>query len=234
MKEGEVDRKRVVERVADHLERGSGPRLLMFGIVFATAIAGFFASVGLLRIGIVSMWLRYALSIVLAYAVFLFQIWLWVLHRRGVKVDAELDAVPDQVDPELAGHSSHFDASPTAGSGGGVPLDLDDLLVVVVFVAAVACACIAALYVVYTAPSLLAEVLLDGVLSAGLYRRFRRVERREWLTSAVVRTRVPVIVTALFFIVAGATGQWYAPQAVSIGGVWRRYAEKHAYDGEQP
>jgi hypothetical protein len=227
MKDVEVDRRRAVERLADHLERWSGPRFLMFWIVVATGIAGFFASVGLLRIGIVWMSVRYALAIVVAYAIFLFLIWLWVLHRRGVEAK-EIDDVVDGGEPDLRGHSSHFDArSPSGDSGGGLDLDLGDLVVIVAFVAAVACACIAALYVVYTAPALLAEVLLDGVLSAGLYRRFRRVERREWLTSAVVRTRVPVIVTALFFIAAGAVGQWYAPGAVSFGGVWRHLTDNH-------
>lgn len=97
----------------------------------------------------------------------------------------------------------------------------DELAVVAILVAATCGGIILACYVVYIAPGLLAEVLLDGTLSCGLYRRLRGVDRRHWLESAIRRTWVPAAAVALSFAIAGGAMHWYAPEATSIGEVWR-------------
>lgn len=77
------------------------------------------------------------------------------------------------------------------------------------------------LFLVYSAPVLFAELLVDGVLSAGLYNRLRSVDRRHWLETALRRTALPFVLTAA--VVTGA-GFWmgsYAPGAHSLGEVLR-------------
>ncbi|MEX2394925.1 MAG: hypothetical protein WD826_10655 [Actinomycetota bacterium] len=65
-------------------------------IVICTGGAGFFASAGLLTIGVTSMAVRYALALVGAYVVFLLLIRLWVeLHRRGVELNPDLLDIAD-------------------------------------------------------------------------------------------------------------------------------------------
>ena len=63
------------------------------------------------------------------------------------------------------------------------------------------------LFVVYSAPTLFAELLLDGVLAAGLYRRLSRVERRHWLETALRRTFWPFLLTAGLAAVLGVVMQ---------------------------
>ncbi len=85
-------------------------------------------------------------------------------------------------------------------------------------VALVGAAC-AALWMVWTAPALFAELLLDIGLAAGLYRRLRAVKGDHWLRTAIRRTAGPFVAVALLFALAGAVMQSYAPGAKSIGEV---------------
>ena len=73
--------------------------------------------------------------------------------------------------------------------------------------------------VIALAPELLAEVFLDGVLSAALYRRLRRIEGGHWIKTVFARTRAPFLWALLFFAFVGVLLQHYAPEAASIGGV---------------
>lgn len=123
------------------------------------------------------------------------------------------------VDPRpLAVSASPPTPSAPAAEGGGfdLDLDLDDGLVIVPIAAAVAAA-LASLYVIYAAPALFAELLVDGLVVSALYRRMRHVERRHWLRCVVRKTWLPALLTALAFAVAGHVMQKTVPGARSIG-----------------
>ena len=100
---------------------------------------------------------------------------------------------------------------------GAIPLAL--ALLVAVLAAALL---FATLYIVYLAPALFAELLVDGALSASLYRRMRGLQTRHWLESAVRRTVVPFVVTALSLGAIGYAFQLYAPQAHTLGEVLKQ------------
>jgi hypothetical protein len=120
--------------------------------------------------------------------------------------------------------SSGMGSSASGGSssgGGDVGGCLDEGIWIVIAIAAVAGALIAILYVVYVAPALLAEILVDGVLVAGLYKKLKGVEQRHWLRAAVRKTILPALIAALLFSLAGYALQKAAPKARSIGEVWR-------------
>jgi len=119
-------------------------------------------------------------------------------------------------------------------SGGGLfdslnfdlGLDLDgEGCAVLLALAALALAALAGLvvsvYVVYAAPALLAEILVDGLLVAGLYKRMKKVERRHWLRAAVRKTCLPVALTLVSFGLAGYAMQRAVPRARSVGEFWR-------------
>lgn len=225
----------VLDRLRDWLRRRQTPRFDMFLIVTATGAAGFLASFALLRLGLGAIWLRYALAVVLGYAVFFALIRLWVArHLRRAELAGVLPhpdelAAPDRQDPDRA---------TTSQSNGSVDwLDLDpfggDEVWLVLLGVAVASAVIASGWVVFIATDLLAEVLLDGLLSAGLYRRLRRLPRRHWLQATWRRTRVPFLIVLVFFVLAGIAMRAYAPQASSLGEVWehRQQSAEDDVDG---
>lgn len=106
-------------------------------------------------------------------------------------------------------------------------LDCDELIVIIVIAAAVLASVLSAVYIIFIAPTFLAEILLDGVLVSGLYRHLKKVEQHSWLESALRRTWIPVTVTACIFLILGFGFHAYAPEAKSIGEVWRHYQHAH-------
>ena len=77
---------------------------------------------------------------------------------------------------------------------------------------------LASFYVVWIAPVLFAELLVDGTLSYGLYRCLRRGDRH-WLRSAWRRTWLPFLLTAIFAALVGMALGEIAPGTRSLGEV---------------
>ncbi len=107
------------------------------------------------------------------------------------------------------------------GFGLDFDLDLDDgWLVAIPIIAALAMG-IVVIGVVWTAPALFAELLLDALVAAGVYHGLRRSDVHSWLESAVRRTRWAAAAMIVIAIAAGSLIQHFAPDAVSIGDLWR-------------
>jgi hypothetical protein len=239
-------RRRLVQRLRARLQRAALPRLQMLLLVSLTGGAGFLASFTLLQAGVVSMWLRYLLAVTVAYGVFLLLLWLWMRTRADeytdlgdlgdLLPDAEL---PSSVGPACSaggefgggGASSSWegagapdnlgeDSLGSVGDALGSAADADEVALPLLLLLALVAAVFCSLWVVYTAPVLFAELLVDGVLAATLYRRLRRVETRHWLSTALRHTWWPFLLTALLAAGAGKAMTMHAPQANSIGDVF--------------
>lgn len=104
---------------------------------------------------------------------------------------------------------------------GGADEGAIPLAVALLIAALVAVLLFATFYIVYLAPALFAELLVDGALSASLYRRMRGLQTRHWLASALHRTAVPFAVTAIGLALVGYALQAYAPEAHTLGEVLR-------------
>ena len=129
-------------------------------------------------------------------------------------------------DPTAADVSTSIARQVPAGtppSSGGFPLDLDlEELALVALAALLAVGGLAAiLYVVYTAPLLLAEVALDAALVSSVYRRLRRRDAGHWGVAVLRRTWVPATMMILFVTAAGFMLQHVFPDARSLGDVVR-------------
>ena len=237
-------RRRDIARLRATLERNGYPRLLMSLLVALTGGAGFVASFLLLKAGVETVWLRYLVSIAIAYVAFLLLLYLWLNQRLGDLVDG-IDAMSNLPMPRRAGHAA-FEGDGQFGGGGASssfavtdesavasmssslsesPLggaaevvgEADELAIPLTILLFAVAILLSSLFVIYSAPTLLAEVLLDGILAAGLYRRLRGIERRHWLETAVRRTIWPFVLTALCLALIGWGMAWYAPGTTSVG-----------------
>ncbi|MDB5865652.1 MAG: hypothetical protein JWO70_3458 [Betaproteobacteria bacterium] len=117
--------------------------------------------------------------------------------------------------------SAASDAASDAADAAGSALDLEELTVVVLAIVALASAIFAALWIIWIAPALFAELTLDAALGTGLYRRLRHITGEYWLRTALRKTVWPILAVAVLFGVAGAAMQVYAPEAKSVGHVIR-------------
>jgi hypothetical protein len=197
----------------------------MLLIVTATGVCGFLFSFFLLKAGVSSMALRYPLAVGLAYLVFLTLLRLW-LHCQTTGTDPvtnsdDFSVVDDVLDmPDIESIPDHG-AVPTDGSAADAlgALDPDELFFVVLALAAICAGLLVCLYVVWTGPALLAEVLVDGLVMSRVYRRMKLAGQAYSMSGALRRTWLPVLFVAVFFAVAGFAMQKIDPDAKSIGPV---------------
>lgn len=230
------------------LERDSFPRLQMGFIVTLTGGVGLLVSFLLLQSGMDSMALRYPIALAVAYLAFLLFLWIWLRTKAEDFVDIPdlSNAMPNL---SGSGHSAPFQSGGGGDFGGGGASgsfdgpssqsfagvddstgdsigdalgsvgDADELAIPIIAIVFALGMAVASLYVVYLAPTLFAELLVDGVLSYTLYRHLHKVETHFWLSTAFERTVLPFLMTAIFLAIVGAAMAHYAPGAKSIGEV---------------
>ena len=211
----------ILGRVKRRLEHNGYPRLHMALLVALTGGAGFLCSFTLLTHGMRAMWLRYLLSVGVAYLVFLLLLWLWMRISGPSYVDprdlARLDADgPDDTDWRERKSSGN---GPSMWDALEWEFELALPVMVLVFFVSML---LASFYIVAAAPLLFAELLLDGVLAVTLYRRLRTVDVRYWLGTAVRRTYSTFLVAGAILVVAGWCMGHYVPTAQSVGEVLQR------------
>lgn len=133
--------------------------------------------------------------------------------------DAPARVHPLMQSPPLRVHGGTTDTpGPLDGIGSVSDLgDADEFAIPLLLIALAAGLALSSLYVVYSAPTLLAELLLDGALSATLYRRLRGIERRHWVSTALRKTALPFALTALLLTAVGWGLHTAAPGARSLG-----------------
>ncbi len=190
--------------VLNKMEAPGKPRLLLLTMVALTGAAGFLTSTILLRLRVHAMAWRYSISAVAAYGVFVGLIRLWMLAQRTRIAKAEVPPVSGPDGPAEPPKKSLHDWLEW--------LDFfePESLAILLVVAAVTSIVFVVWYLVSTialAPEFLAELLLDGVFSAALYRALNRTERRHWLKTVFARTRAPFLWTLSFFVFLGAISQ---------------------------
>ncbi|MDI9237517.1 hypothetical protein QLQ15_01140 [Lysobacter sp. LF1] len=229
-----------VDKERRRLERDGWPRLQMSLIVMVTGAVGFLSSFVLLHAGIESMLLRYPLTVTIAYGAFLAQMWLWMRWRDDSPIDLAqaIDA------PETHSTGSDGWAGSGGGSGGGggsaswlpagsdpassgmsadgsvldvVDADADLPLIAVLALSAVALVCVfATSWIIWTAPSLMAELVVDAAIAGGLYRRIRGLQSQGWWWLCVRHTFWPFTGVLTFFAALGGLAWHFTPEASTL------------------
>lgn len=216
-------RHREIRRIRAHLELTGFPRLKMMLIVGLTGACGWLGAFLLLRAGVTSMPWRYPLSVGIAYLAFLFFLWLWLRTKAEDYTDCPSG--------DFSGPSNcHRPASDAPATGGGNSANdggvtdvaeavggADEFAIPLFILILIGAMVLATGWIVYSAPVLFAELLVDGVLSASLYRRLKGLETRHWLETAIRRTAWPFGITTAVFWLVGIGLHALAPEATSIG-----------------
>jgi hypothetical protein len=233
------------------INRDSYPRLEMFLLVSFTGMAAFLTSFSLFHFGFNTIWLRYLVSMGVAYIVFmgLLGIWLaWKTNRATTNLDG-LEDLSDLTLMSTSNHSASFHGGGGSFDGGGASGNYDSgesagfvgealgaaaqaeeaaipLIVVGALIFALLSIFIFTFSLVSSAPILFSELLVDGMLSASLYNRLKGVDSHHWLESAIKRTFWPFVFFTLTFIIVGWTMQHFMPEVNSLGEVIRHLISK--------
>ena len=220
-----LDRQTEIYRVRANLIETGFPRLKMLFLVSLTGGAGFLASFLMLHVGITSMIWRYPASVGVAYLVFLFLLWLWL--RSSAEDYTDVPDFSGVSGPRGGNVECHGEVAPVDDGGAlsevvGGAAQAEELAIPLLVIIAVIALAFSSLWIVYSAPALFAELLVDGVLSATLYRRLRGIETRHWLETAVRRTVIPFAVTAAVVSLCGMAMHHYYPSAHSLGEIVHR------------
>ncbi len=205
----QLKRQGIINRLRARLERDSYPRLQMILIIFITGAAGFAASFGMLRLGIDDMWVRYPLAVGAAYLAFLILLWLWLRTRADDWASADIP-VPANNCPGNAADLTDADPLSEAISATA---QADEIAIPLLILLFLGIAILSTLWIVYTAPALFAELLVDGALAGALYKRLRRAESRHWLTTAIQLSWRPFLITAIVLSASGFAMVEMAPEA---------------------
>jgi hypothetical protein len=243
----------LVERIRGRVEAGYWARLHCLLLIALASAAAFLLSVGLLALHVHSMALRYGIAAVAGYGVFVLLIRSWVTWKWSRLVpEPDLDLLNVSGDLPLpsraagtnvtsslfrggrsggGGASGSWGAPRASASGGGkaggfsFDIDGDDLFWLLVALAAALAGVTAIAYVIYVAPTLLAEAGINAAIAGKVYHGMRKREQH-WTTDVLRRTGLAAFVLIVSAVLAGYALQRVAPDARSIGGVWAHLAHR--------
>ena len=213
-------RSRAKAALESYFYRRSFPRITLTLLLLITGAAGFLISYGMLRAGVLHMWIRYPVAVLVSYALLLglIRIWVEIERARFDPLDADIEGTSVDCDgPRFASlrgsDGSWFDwldlPSPDLDWGEGCLAAI--VLMVLVGLVLVLVTTIAA------APTLIAEVFLDAFIVTVLYRRLRVAQKEHWLGTALRKTIGRALLTALLLGIGGWALEMMAPGAHSIG-----------------
>lgn len=148
-------------------------RLHMTLILALAWLGGLFAAWTLKLLGLVDSMPRYALAVLVAYGVFVLGVTLWVRYLRGRRshdADANID------DPGVVDAISSAGGGDDAGGSDSISLldlvgaDAEGVVVVILVIAAAAVAIGGGVYLIWEAPAIAVEGVLELILATGMLR----------------------------------------------------------------
>jgi len=229
MNQAQDSRTVAIRRVAQYLHKRGHPRKTFFFILMITGIVGVGSSFLMLRFGLERMWIRYPIAASVAYAIFLIFIRIWSdrqVHDPGLVFEIEKmgDVFDIQKKVQASGQQkensrSGLDALDFFDFG-----DLDNAPGILIALALFIVTGVILVFigmVLSTSPDLLSEVLLDGLLVTGIWRRFNNRGGGDPLGTAFRITRWPASVVISALAVMGYLFECASPKAKSISDVIR-------------
>jgi len=191
-------RERMLRRLRVYFAHRRWPRLIMSAVLGLTGLVGFFVSYLMLNAGLVKMSMRYPLATLLAWLVFLGLMRLWAEFERRA-LPRESDPVTLFTGDDPAENAPRSSDHTTLGEWIDVGCNVDSFgfdsdegclfgFVLFLLIGLLLFSFAALMTILVGAPVLIAEVFLDTILVAALYKRVRNLERRWWVATVLRQT----------------------------------------------
>jgi hypothetical protein len=187
------------------------PRVAMAISLGVAGLFCFLMSVVLLRCGVIQMAVRYAFGLLVGYLVFYFCLWFWTGgHPMGLDKTVQVDLHDLQSSGALA-----IDGVP--------PLDFTpenmksfDIRILLALFGGI-------FWMIYYAPTLLAELTLDNLSSLQTYHRIRQTDRYSYPSTFWRITARPFFFIVVVVIGGSGLVQIFAPNVHSLGQMVNAY-----------
>jgi hypothetical protein len=138
------------------------PKHMMAVLVLIAGMIGFVASVLLLKCGVMSMAVRYAFALLAGYLTLCASLWLWTgSHPKNIEVD--LNATNGVKKTQKNSKFTALDYMSVPNLLPSSIIDLELMILIVLFGAV--------FWLVYSAPTLMAELTLDSVVCLKVFQR---------------------------------------------------------------
>jgi hypothetical protein len=223
-----VSRSRLLSHARAEIAMRSAPRIEMALLLAVSGLAALLASYGLLRWGLFQMVFRYPVAAIAGYLVFILVLRVWVRFRHdgltwedtnNADIDVEL-AADVAVDLALAGRGGHDGLLGSAADSSDAGWDADDLWFIAILIALVVVLAIALGFVLVEAPTLFAEVIVDGAFVASLYKKIGGpAAEGVWIERVVTHTWKSFALILVITAAIGWIAQVIVPEAATIGEV---------------
>jgi hypothetical protein len=232
------------EKIRGWLERHFFLRIHMTLILGGTFLAGIAATKLLMIVEVNKLALRYGLAVCAAYLTFLALIKMWLYYVRMARAEVDISADGIELLGQLGksgadgiGGGGHFGGAGASGSWGDAePVSAlkstsskgsfdfidggDEGCVVILIVLIVFGLLFISIYLIWTAPAILAEAAFEAALAGALARRARRVERGSWVGAIWRATVWPFLGILVLTVALGYYAQRSCPTAKKLSDVF--------------
>lgn len=199
-------RRQAVSAIEQQIRWWRSPRLTMAGFVAIAGLVGFIVSTVLLKSGVQSMPIRYAAGLFAGYLSLCLSLWLWTgTHPKNI---ADTDSSTDNDDGFQPRKKSSTDQTAADLSTIDIPSSVFELELIILLVL-----CGAAFWLISSAPTLMAELTLDSLVSMQVYHRIRRTDTQPYLLTFWQVTRLPLFFTVIILVGGAWLLQILVPEA---------------------
>jgi hypothetical protein len=225
------------------LKSGYSAYGFMLMLLVACFCIGLLTTRALLLLGMENMLLRYPLMLLVSYSTFFLGIRIWLAHAGFLSLNGAADgntgtfglgSTGDASAPDFHGGGGQFAGGGASASFGGLSVSADSvdagaadgdggvdgaegLLILIALAVLAAVVFSFALYMVYLAPTLLADAAFAGAMSGSLHKASRRISSRDWAGSVWRDTRVPFLLVMLGTLLVAAICHFHEPEIFTIG-----------------
>jgi hypothetical protein len=196
-------RKDVITLIERQIRWLRSPKLTMASLVLIAGMIGFVVSALMLKLGVMSMAIRYAFALLAGYFTLGASLWLWTgLHPH--RLAADLTAAEPYDRNEKPSKLNWTDA---------LSVDFDEATVVILLIVGLFTA---VFWFISSAPTLMAELTLDSLVSLQVYHRIRRSDAQPYLYTFWRSTRLPLFFMAIVIVGGAWVLQHFVPEAHTL------------------
>jgi hypothetical protein len=205
-------RKDAIADIEHQIRWWRSPKLAMMSFVLIAGMMGFIVSALLLKCGVMNMAVRYTFGLVAGYLTLCASLWVWTgSHPKNIAVDLNTTN-----GVEITKKKSSLTAEDYASAGNLLPssiIDLELMMLIVLFGSV--------FWLVYSAPTLMAELTLDSLVSLQVYHRIRRSDAQPYLYTFWRNTRLPLLFMVIIIVGGAWLLQHVMPEANTLGEMLR-------------